>query len=86
VNDERRRRLDDPRTVTGIVIGLAVLCALVSLADLFYDKHPHFPVESWFAFYPVYGFVGSVALVLSAKALRRVLRREEDYYERDHDA
>jgi hypothetical protein len=34
----------------------------------------------------VYGFVVSVSLVLAAKQLRRVLRRDEDYYERpEHD-
>ncbi len=29
-----------------------------------------------------FGFVACVALVLTAKALRRILRRPEDYYER----
>lgn len=86
MNDDRRRGLDDPRTVTRIVWGLVALCALLFLADLFYVKHPHFEVEGWFGFYPVYGFIGSVALVLSAKELRKLLRRDEDYYERDRDA
>lgn len=78
------RWLDDPRNVTRVVYGLAVLCGLVFLADLFYAKHPHFGVEGMFGFYAVYGFIGSVALVLAAKAMRRWLRRDEDYYERDH--
>jgi hypothetical protein len=30
----------------------------------------------------VYGFVACVLLVLTAKALRRLLKRPEDYYER----
>jgi hypothetical protein len=81
VND-KRRWLDEPRTVTRIVSGLAVLCALALVADLFYTKLPHFTVEGWPAFYPVYGFVGSVLLVLAAKRLRRLLRRDEDFYER----
>lgn len=76
-----RRWLDEPRNVTRIVHGLAVLCALALLADFFYTKHPHFSVEGWPAFYAVYGFVGSVTLVLTAKALRRLLMRDEDYYE-----
>jgi hypothetical protein len=84
--EDRRRWLDDPRNVTKVVRGLAVVCALALLADLFYDKHPHFGVEGWFGFYPLYGFAGSVLLVLAAKRLRRVLRRDEDYYERDRDA
>ncbi|WP_151484610.1 hypothetical protein [Streptomyces albicerus] len=81
-----RRWLDEPRNVTRIVYGLAVLCALALLADLFYTKHPYFSVERWSAFYAVYGFVGSVTLVLTAKGLRRLLRRDEDYYEPpEHD-
>ena len=74
------RWLDEPRNVTRLVIGLTVLCGLALLADLFYAKHPHFPVEGWFGFYAWYGFLGSVGLVLAAKGLRRWLRRDEDYY------
>jgi hypothetical protein len=81
VNDDRRW-LDEPRNVTRIVHGLAALCALALVADFFYTKHPHFAVERWLGFYAVYGFVVSVSLVLTAKQLRRVLRRDEDYYER----
>jgi hypothetical protein len=79
---EDDRWLDKPRNVTRIVYGLAVLCALAFAADFFYTKHPYFGVERLPAFYAVYGFVGSVLLVLTAKQLRRVLRRDEDYYER----
>jgi hypothetical protein len=39
-------------------------------------------VESWFGFYGWYGFVGCVGLVLVAKALRVILKRPEDYYDR----
>ena len=45
MTDDDRRWLDDPRNVTRIVGGLAVLCALALLADLFYPKHPFFSVE-----------------------------------------
>lgn len=87
MNDDRRW-LDDPRNVGRIVYGLVALCGLALVADLLYDKHPHFSVEGWPAFYALYGFVGSVLLVLTAKQLRRLLKRGEDYYERpdkDHD-
>jgi hypothetical protein len=77
-----RRWLDEPRHVTRVVYGLAALCALALVADFFYTKHPHFAVERLPAFYALYGFVGSVGLVLAAKGLRRWLMRDEDFYER----
>ncbi|HEY8482355.1 MAG TPA: hypothetical protein VIL71_21225 [Spirillospora sp.] len=78
---DRRRPLDEPRNVNRIVRGLYLVCALMVLADLAYTKHPQFDFEGFFGFYAVYGFVGSVTLVLAAKQLRRVLMRGEDYYE-----
>jgi hypothetical protein len=82
VNDERKYWLDEPRNVDKIFHALVVVCALLALADLFYHKHVHFRWEAWFAFYGVYGFVSCVALVLSAKQMRKVLMRDEHYYDR----
>jgi hypothetical protein len=84
--DEDPRWLDDPKHVTLIVRVLMGLCALAFLADLFYTKHPFFGVEEFPAFYAIYGFVVSTALVLTAKQLRKLVGRPEDYYERRHDA
>lgn len=84
MSGDDRRWLDDPRNVTRVVYGLVLLCGLVFVADLLYTKHPHFDVERVFGFYALYGFIGSVALVLTAKGMRPWLRRDEDYYERDH--
>jgi hypothetical protein len=77
-----RRRLDEPRTVRRIVHAVYLVCGLLLLADLLYVKTPHFSFENWFGFYPVFGFVVSFSLVLAAKELRRLLRRDEDFYER----
>lgn len=78
------RWLDDSRNVTRVVHTLGTLCAVMFAADFFYTKKAHFEVEEIFGFYAVYGFLGSVGLVLAAKAMRPLLRRDEDYYERDH--
>ncbi|MGV0742386.1 hypothetical protein [Mycolicibacterium sp. XJ870] len=79
--DDERRWLDEPRTVTRIVYGLTALCTAALIADLFYIKHPYFDIERWPGFYAVYGFVVSLTLVLTAKQLRKVLQRNENYYE-----
>lgn len=80
--DEKQRWLDQPKNVDKIVYGLYVVCALLVLCDLFYEKHTYYSYEHWFGFHGVYGFVSCVALVLAAKGLRLILRRREDYYDR----
>ncbi len=44
------------------------------------DVHHAFAFESWPGFYALFGFIGSVALVLVATELRKVLMRAEDFY------
>jgi hypothetical protein len=71
------------------VCGLLLLVDLLDLLGLGYHKHPHFPFEGWLGFYGLFAFFGSVALVLVAVTLRRLLKRDADYYhdghEEDHD-
>ena len=79
---ERARWLDDAANVRKVYYGMWVVCALLLLAALLIDKHGEVPVEHVFGFHGLYGLVACVALVLAAKALRRVLKRPENYYER----
>lgn len=72
----------DPRNGRKIFWGLLVVCILLALTDLFYKKKTHFHWEGWFDFYGIYGFVGCVFLVLAAKELRKLVKRDEDYYDR----
>ncbi len=74
--------LDSPRSGRRTVWTVAVLCALLALADLLYHKHVHYSWEGWFNFYGVYGFVSNLLLILVAKPLRRLVMRKEDYYDR----
>ena len=73
--------LDNPKNVSLIIWGLVLLCTILFFLDGFYQKNAHFDAEHLFGFYGVYGFFVCVALVLVAKALRKVLMRSEDYYE-----
>lgn len=74
--------LDSRRNVDLIVYALYALSVVLFAADFFVHKHAPFAIEHVFGFYAIYGFVGCVALVLIAKALRVLLMRPEDYYDR----
>jgi len=68
------------KTMLQVVVAL---CALLFAVEPFVHKHGEFRFEEWFGFHGIFGFVACVALVLAAKALRRWLKRPEDYYERN---
>ena len=59
----------------GIILGLTVLL------ELFVSLHPHFKVESLFAFHALYGFLACVLMVLFAKVLGFFIKRRDDYYD-----
>ena len=44
-------------------------------------KETHFVFEKWFGFFGFFSFVACLTLVLVARLVRHVLRREEDYYD-----
>ncbi len=75
--------LDDKRNVDKIFYGLVLVGGGLFLADLLYHKHVNFPFEGWFGFFAWYGFVACVSLVLAAKGLRKLVKRDMDYYEHD---
>ena len=77
----RGRRLDWSRNGDRVLIGLYVACGLLFLADFFYEKHSHFFFEDWFGFFAWFSFICCVAQILAAKAMRKWLKRDEDYYD-----
>jgi len=78
---DKKYWLDDPRNVNKIVYGLYAVCAVLVLADFGYHKHTHFPIEGLPGFYGFFGLLAFTGLVLSAKGLRIILKRREDYYD-----
>ncbi len=74
--------LDRPLNVRKVYLGLWLFGLAWFLPDFFLEKHEDLDFASTLGFYALYGFVACVALVLTAKALRRILMRPEDYYER----
>ena len=73
--------LDDPANVTKLVRALFVVCGALVVAGFLVHIHGHFDFETWPAFYGVFGFVTFFGMVLAGKHLRRLLMRDEDYYD-----
>jgi uncharacterized membrane protein len=73
--------LDQPKNISLIIWILIFICVSLFFADAIYYKNSHFDIETLFGFYGLYGFFVCVALVLIAKALRKILMRNEEYYE-----
>jgi hypothetical protein len=82
VSVERERWLDDTRNVTLLHRGLWAVGIVLVLLDAVVHRHEDLDFAATPAFYAAYGFFACVLLVLAAKALRRVLKRPEGYYER----
>jgi hypothetical protein len=83
ISDPKTYWLDNPKNVKKIIYGLFVICALLFVADAFYEKHGQFEGEYIFGFYAIFGFVMCVALVLAARLMRVFLMRDEEYYDKD---
>jgi len=69
------------RNVRVIYLGVWGVCILLGLLDFLYHKHAHYGIEEVPNFFGFYGFIGCVALVMTAKVLRIFVMRDEDYYD-----
>ena len=76
---------DRPEIQQRIRYVLYAVCAVLVIIDLVVHRHTYLPVEEMPAFYAFYGFAALVGVVIMAKALRRVVGRSEDYYQKDDD-
>lgn len=65
---------------TVVTYTLYAVCAALLVAELVIDRKAELSVEGWFGFYAVFGFAAYSGIVNAAKALRRIVRRPEDYY------
>jgi hypothetical protein len=79
--DEKTHFFDKPENVQKLLRVFYVCCVLLALLDFVIHRHVYHPLERVWLFYPVYGFVGCVLLVLVAKWMRTFLMRDEAYYD-----
>jgi len=63
----------------------AVVLVLTVVAQFVIKVKGYFGVDGWLGFAAVFGFASCLLMVLVAKALGLVLKRDEDYYKEESD-
>ncbi len=70
----------DPKLRRKLWAWFIVTLVVVTLLQVFVHPHPYFNIDGAFLFYPLYGLVTSMLLVLVSKFLGAALKRNEDYW------
>ena len=80
---EKKYIFDDPTNVKRILYLLYGCCVFLFALDFVIHRHVVHRWENIWGFYPIYGFIGCVTLVIVAKWMRTFLMRPENYYDED---
>lgn len=83
MDNKEQHLFDNPQNVKRVLRGLYVVCAILFVLDFVLHRHVTHPWDSLWGFYPIYGFVACVLLVLIAKWMRKILMRPQDYYDEE---
>jgi hypothetical protein len=59
--------------------------ALTVAAQVVIEVKGYFGIDGWFAFGAIYGFLSCLAMVLFARGLGYLLKRDENYYRAEQD-
>lgn len=59
---------------------LVAACVIVFLLDFTFKSKGYFDIEKAKGFYAIYGFVMFTGLIFAATGLRKIIKRDEDYY------
>lgn len=71
---------DSGTQVNRFILGLLMLCAVLVLLELVVHRHASMPGEAVTGFYAMAGFIAFTLIVLAARLLRLLIRRDETYY------
>lgn len=72
---------DRPGVQRLVRIALYVACAALLVAEFLVHRHAYNRVEAVPLLYALYGFAALVVAVTIAKGLRRLIRRDDDFYD-----
>ena len=73
-------------TVSRMLLIFYALCIVLFAADFVIHRHIYHDWENLPGFYAIFGFIACVVLVLIATQMRKVLMRDEDYYDQREGA
>lgn len=72
---------DSPRNRRRVRWTLFGVCSLLLLLDFLIPKHGKFYWENAPNFFAAYGFISCVSLIFLARLLRKIVKRDEEYYD-----
>lgn len=81
MKDDKKYLFDDPKNIKRLMRVFYLCCVLLVILDFIIHRHTMHEWDNLWAFYPIYGFVGCVVLVIVATKMRTFLMRPEDYYD-----
>ena len=81
MNDKKKYIFDNPKNVQRLLYGFYACCVLLIGIDFFFHRHVAHPWEEMFGFYGLYGFLACTLLVIIAKQIRKIIMRDESYYD-----
>ena len=62
-----------------------VVLALTVALQIFIKVKGHFGIDGWIGFGAAFGFLSCVAMIVMAKGLGFILKRDQDYYRPEQD-
>ena len=80
--DKKEHIFDNPKNIKRLLRIFYVCCGLLISLDLVFHRHTVHPWEGFPGFYAFYGLIACVILVLVAKEMRKVVMRDENYYQK----
>lgn len=69
------------RTIRWLWIAFSVVLTLTVALQIAIKVKGYFVIDGWFGFGAVFGFLCCVAMVVVAKVLGRILKRDEHYFD-----
>lgn len=86
MNDKQQDAwLARPSTIRLLWKLFAIVLALTVVAQFFIKVKGYFVVDGWLGFAAIFGFGSCLLMVLVAKALGLILKRDQDFYKEESD-